>query len=150
MKYGTAKLKVPVVVKPQIEMTAATPSLRTFRELSMQTVDIVCGQSQMLAVTSRPESSQMRLGSEKPQSHKFIPVFSPDAAPNSTPIQEAKPVASARCKSVRKLHANLPDTPLALTSASKYFQMLPAPPGALQCALRLCRSICRCSSKHLQ
>jgi len=75
MKYGTAKLKVPVVVKPQIEMTAATPSLRTFRELSMQTVDIVCGQSQMLAVTPRPESSQMRLGSEKPQSHKFIPVF---------------------------------------------------------------------------
>jgi len=57
---------------------------------------------------------------------------------------------SAKCKSVRKPHANLPDTPVALTSASKYFQVLPGPPGALQCALRLCKSILRCSWKHLQ
>ena len=36
-------------------------------------------------------------------------------------------------------------TPGALTSASKYFQMIPGPPGALQSALRLCESIPRCS-----
>jgi len=57
---------------------------------------------------------------------------------------------SAKCKSVRKPHANLPYTPAALTSASKYFQMLPAPTGALQSALRLCKSILRCSGKRLQ
>ena len=56
----------------------------------------------------------------------------------------------AKCKSVRKSYAILPDTPVALTSASKCFQMLPAPPGALQSALRLCKSILRCSWKHLQ
>jgi len=47
-------------------------------------------------------------------------------------------------------HPNLPDTAVALTSAFKYFQMLPGPPGALQSALRLCKSISRCSGKHMQ
>jgi len=36
--------------------------------------------------------------------------------------------ASAKCNSVRKPYANLSDTPVALASASMYFQMLPAPP----------------------
>jgi len=44
-------------------------------------------------------------------------------------------VKSAQCESVWKPQANLPDTPVAPTSASKYFQMLPDPPGALQSAL---------------
>ena len=57
---------------------------------------------------------------------------------------------SAKCNSVRKLYANLPDTLVALTTASKYSQMLPAPPGALQSVLRLCKSILTCSSKHLK
>jgi len=65
MKYGTAELKVLAVVKPQIDMTAATPSLTTFGEF-MQTLDIIRRQWHMQAVTSRPGSSQMRLGSEKP------------------------------------------------------------------------------------
>jgi len=51
--------------------------------------------------------------------------------------------SSAKCKSVRKLHGNLPATPVALTSASKYLQMLPGPPGALQSAPRQCKSILR-------
>ena len=63
---------------------------------------------------------------------------------------EAKPHASAKCKSVQKPHANLPDIPVALTSASKYFTMLPGPAGALQSALRHCKSILRCPWKHLQ
>jgi len=52
-------------------------------------------------------------------------------------------IASAKCWSVRKPHTNLPDSPASLTSASKYFQMLPGPLGALHSALRLCKSILR-------
>ena len=48
---------------------------------------------------------------------------------------------SAKCKLVWKPHANLPDSPVALTRASKYFQMLSGPPGASHSALRLCKSI---------
>jgi hypothetical protein len=79
MRYGTADLMVPAVVKPQTDSTTATPSPITVGE-HMQPLEIVRGQSKMPAVTSRPGSSQMRLGSEKPQSHKFIPVLSPGMA----------------------------------------------------------------------
>jgi hypothetical protein len=65
-KYGTAKLMVPAVVRPLTDSTAATPLPKTFGE-PMQTVDIVPGQSQMPQETSRPGSSQMRLGSVKLQ-----------------------------------------------------------------------------------
>jgi len=34
----------------------------------------------------------MRLGSEKPQSHKFIAVLSPGMATDFIPIQDANPV----------------------------------------------------------
>jgi len=50
---------------------------------------------------------------------------------------------SAKRKSVRNPDANLTATMVAFTSASKYFQMLPSPPEALQSALRLCKSILR-------
>jgi hypothetical protein len=91
MKYGTAKLKVPAVVKPQKDMTAATTYPTTVGE-HMQTLDIFQGQMEMPAVISRPESSQRRLGLEKPQSNKFIPGLSQDAATPSMPIQDAPPV----------------------------------------------------------
>jgi len=91
MKYGTTKLRVLAVVKPQIDMTAATPLPITFGE-HMQTLDIVREQSPMTAVTSRPGSSQMRLCCEKPQSHIYIPVSLRDAATDSMPIHDAKPV----------------------------------------------------------
>jgi len=82
MKYGTTELRVPVVVKPQIDTTAATPSPLTFGE-HKQTLEIVRGQWPMTAVTSQPVSSPMRLRSEKPQWHIFIPIVSPDAATDS-------------------------------------------------------------------
>jgi len=91
MKYGTAESMVPTVVNHQIDRIAATPSPTTFGE-HMQTLAIVSGQSQMPAVTSRAGSSHMRLGSEKPQSHQFIPLFLPVAEPDSTPILDTKPV----------------------------------------------------------
>jgi len=59
-------------------------------------------------------------------------------------------VSSAKCKSVRKPSPNLSDTPGALANASKYFQILPTPPGAFQSALRLCKSIVIHCWKHLQ
>ena len=65
-------------------------------------------------------------------------------------ITSCKISTLAKCNSVRKPYATLPDTLVALTTASKYSQMLPAPPGALQSAFRLCRSILTCSSKHLK
>jgi len=55
---------------------------------------------------------------------------------------------SAKCNLVRKPYTTLPHTLVALTTASKYSQMLPAPTGALQSAFGLCKSILTCSSKH--
>jgi len=75
----------------------------------------------------------------KPQ--KMKPV---DDTQDTTNFQSMIAV-SAKCISVRKKHAILPDTPGILTSASKYFYMLPDPPGAKQSALRLCNSSLRCS-----
>ena len=91
MMYGTAELKVPAVVKHQIDTTAATPPPTAFGE-HMQTLDIIRGQSQMPAVTSRPGSSQMRLRSENPQLHQFLLVRPPRRAPDLTLIQDLKPV----------------------------------------------------------
>jgi hypothetical protein len=59
-------------------------------------------------------------------------------------------ITSAKCNSVRKPYINLSDTPVALASASKYFQKLPAPPRVLHNALRPCKSILTCSWKNLQ
>ena len=40
MRYGTAELKVPAVVQPQIDTTIATPSQKTVEE-HLQTPEIV-------------------------------------------------------------------------------------------------------------
>ena len=94
MKHGTTELKVPAVVKPQIDTTAPTPSPITFGEF-MQALDIVPGQSQMTQVTSWPRSSQMRLGSEKPQPRSHIAYLVPDVVKDSSQIVIAKPVEPA-------------------------------------------------------
>jgi len=47
---------------------------------------------------------------------------------------------SAKCQSVWKPNPNLPHSPIALTSASKYSQMLQCSPGELQCPLILARA----------
>ena len=89
MKYGTAKLMVPAVVKPQTDTAAATPLLTTFGDL-MQIVDIIPGQSQMPQGTFRPGSNQMRLGSEKPQSYTDIASLLLDVVANSSPIENGR------------------------------------------------------------
>jgi len=90
MKYGTGELMVLVVVRPQIDSTAATTPQATFGE-HMQILGIVRGQWRMLAVTSRPGRSQIRLGSEKPQWYKFLHVLSHDAVPDSALIRDSNP-----------------------------------------------------------
>jgi len=57
---------------------------------------------------------------------------------------------SAECYFAQKPHANLPDTPVAFTGASEYFQMLSGLPGGCQCALGLCKRIHRYFWMHLQ
>jgi hypothetical protein len=63
MKYGTAKLKVAVVIKPQRDLTAAAPSPTAFGE-HMATHNIVHRQSQIPAVTAqqRKYSKEPRFG----------------------------------------------------------------------------------------
>ena len=91
MKYGMTELQVPAVRQPQTDTTAATPSLTTFGG-SMQALDNVPGQSQMLQVTFRQGSSQMRLGLEKPQGYSYIVFLMPDVVRNSSQMEIAKPV----------------------------------------------------------
>jgi len=91
LKYETTELKVPAVVKPQTDTTAATPSPSPFGEL-MQVLDIVPGQSQMPQVSSRQGSSQMRLGWEKPQADNYIVSLMPNAVPDSSQREIATPV----------------------------------------------------------
>jgi hypothetical protein len=45
-------------------------------------------------------------------------IFLPIKVVNSSVKSSSIPI-SAKCKSVRKLHANLPDTPIDLTGAPK-------------------------------
>jgi len=94
-----------------------------------------------IAGTMRSLHSHVR-GSPVP----IIPCYESDADDCSIAIA----TSSAKCNSVQKPHAILPDTPGDLTSASKYFQTLPDPPGAKHSALRLCKSIIRCPWKHLE
>jgi len=91
MKYGTTELKITAVRKPQTDSTAATPSPTTFGEF-MQALDIVPGQSQMPQVTSQQGTSQMRLGSEKPQADNHIVPTMPATVSDPSPIEIAKPV----------------------------------------------------------
>ena len=88
---GMAESMVPAVVEPRTDITAATTSPSKFGKL-MQTLDIDCGKSQMLQGTSRPGSSQMKLGSGTQQSHICIALLPPGKAPDSPQIQQSKPV----------------------------------------------------------
>ena len=93
MKYGMTELKVPAVVKPQTDMTAATPSTTTFGEL-MQALQSVPRQSQMPQGMSRQGSSQMRLGSEISQEDNHIVSPMPNMVPDLSNMDLAKPVQS--------------------------------------------------------
>jgi len=95
MEYGMTELKVLAVVKPQTDMTAATPSPTTFGEL-MQVLDIVPGQSHMMPVTSQQGCRQMRVGSDKPEADNHLLSLMPDTMPDSSQMENVKPVQPAR------------------------------------------------------
>ena len=90
-KYGTTELTVPAVVQLQTKDDAPAPPPATFGEL-MESLDIVPGISQRPQGTSRPGSSHIRLGSEKPQSQLGIPSGEPAAEPDSSTLLKAMPV----------------------------------------------------------
>jgi len=90
-KSGTTKLRVPAVVQPQTIDDAQEPPPATFGVL-MESHDIVPGISQRPQGTSRPGSSDIRLGSVKPQSKSSIPSGEPAAEPDSSMLLKAKPV----------------------------------------------------------
>ena len=104
-KYGTAELRVPVVVQPQTDDDASAPPPTTFGEL-MERLDIVPGISQMPQRTSRPGSSHIWLGSVKLQSITSISGLEPTAEPDKSPFLQAKPVEPVSCYLCIKPPAN--------------------------------------------
>ena len=90
-KYGTAESKVPAVVQLQTADDAALSVPTTFSE-PRETLDSVPGKFQMPQVTSRPGSSHMRLGSNKPQTHACIPSLLPASMPGWSHNQQSKHV----------------------------------------------------------
>jgi len=90
-KYGTAELRVPVVIQPQTDDDASAPPPTTSGEL-MERLDIVPGISQMPQGTSRPGSSHIQRGSVKRQSNITISGFEPAAETDTLPLMKAKPV----------------------------------------------------------
>jgi len=89
--YGTAELRVPVVVHPQTDDDASASQPTTLGEL-MDRLDIVPGISQMPQGTSRPGSSHIRLCSVKWESNTSILGLEPAVEPDTSPLLKAKPV----------------------------------------------------------
>lgn len=95
MKYGTAELRAPGVVEPQMHYVVAVPALTTLGEV-IESQDAVPRKTQMPQVASRPGSSHMRPVSRKPQSQECILSLWPDTAPNSLPIKKSNLVNPIR------------------------------------------------------
>jgi len=90
-KYGTTEFKVPAVIEPHTADDVASSVLMTFSE-PLETLDSIPGTLQIPQVTSRPGSSQMRLGSQKLQTHERIPSLPPTPMPDWSQIQQFKHV----------------------------------------------------------
>jgi len=88
MKYWTAEIKVPYVVKPHTENDTAGSALQTFGEL-METLDIA---HQMLQGTPQQGCRHMRPGSGKQKWNKCIASLPTNAIPDSSPIMKAQSV----------------------------------------------------------
>jgi len=98
-KYRMSELNVPAVIKSQTDHVAAAPPPTSFGEL-LETLDIVPGLSPMPQYTSRPGSSHMGVGSEKPKSAERIVSLTAGAEFNSsliTYVTPVEPVSSYHC-----------------------------------------------------
>jgi len=91
MQYGTPTLRVPAVFQLQTDDDAAAPAPTTIVE-PMECLDNVPGISRMPQGTYRTECSHNKRGSGKPKSNKSISGYVPAAMPDSSLIQNAKPV----------------------------------------------------------
>ena len=91
MKYRITEFQVPAVGKPQTDTTAGTPSTTIFGELK-QAHDIIPEKSQMLRMMSQQARSQIRLDSAEPQVDNQMVPPAPNALPDGSQIEIAKPV----------------------------------------------------------
>ena len=96
MQYGIPELRVPAVVTLQTDEVAVARAPATLREL-METLHIVPRISQMPQGTSRPGSSDVRVGSRETQLNERIASLSPDTKPDSSLIEKVKPVQPISC-----------------------------------------------------
>jgi len=104
-KYWMTEWKVPAVAQPQTADDAASSAPTTFGE-PMETLDSVPRKLQMLQVTSRQESSYIRLGAWKSRTLEPIPSLPPTSMPASYLIQKSKhvePVSFHPCISSPKV-----------------------------------------------
>jgi len=95
-KYGTTELNVPSVIQPQTADDTAPSVPTTFSE-RLETLDSVPGKLQMPQVTYWPESSDLGLCSQNPQTHECIPSFLPTPMPYWSHIQQSKRVEPVSC-----------------------------------------------------
>jgi len=89
--YGSSELKVPAVIKSQMDHVAAAHPLTTFGE-RLETLDIVPRISRMPQCSARPGSSHMRVSSGKPRSPERVTSLPPGAMSDSSLITYATPV----------------------------------------------------------
>ena len=89
--YGTAELMVLAVVQPQTGDDEWSSVPTTFSE-PLEMLDSVPGKLQMPRVTSRPGSSHMWLGPQKPQTHECILCLPPALMPDWSQIQQSQHV----------------------------------------------------------
>jgi len=81
MKYCTSELKVPAVVKQQMDYNVAAPAATILGDL-IECLDVVPGVLQLLQGTFQPGSSHIRLGSGKPKLDTGIAGLAPTTEPN--------------------------------------------------------------------
>jgi len=97
LKYGTAEMKIPAVVKPEQDELTATPAPTTFGEL-METLHIVPEYRKWHQglFTKKLSFEKKRLGSGKPQSRIHIVYLPPNTELNSLPKKSSRSVESMR------------------------------------------------------
>ena len=123
-KHGMPELKVPAVIKSQMDNVAVAPPPTTVGEL-LETLEIVPGISRMLQCTPRPGSSHMRVGSGKPKSPERISSLLPGAESDSLLITYATLV-----QPVSAYHCILPPELITIKKLDSDEEMVTAPASA--------------------
>jgi len=101
-------------------------------EIILAAVRALCDFSVLFSQQNRLDISLKELDNALKRWYQRKRIFQEQKMSNSAKTKKEDQLAteshsSANCNSVRKPYTNLPDTPVALASASKYFERLPAP-----------------------